>query len=106
MAALFGALAVLQSIVITNKRFAVISPVIMHTVLSFIVGVIKPPTFLDALRPYTNHPALYMDFGGTLDNMTFLPIAALYPIIHCSLSTAIIAFCVFRLVKIKVGNKI
>ncbi len=105
-AALFGALAVLQSVIITNKRFAVISPVIIDIVLSAITGLLKPPTFLNPLKLYVNHLALYSDFGGSLNDMTFSPIAALYPIIHCCLSTVVIAFCVSLLVKCKVGNKI
>ena len=106
MAALFGALAVFQSVVITNKRFAVISPVIMESFLSVITRVLKLPSYLDPIILFNNHLALYKDLGGSLDNVTFSPLAAFYPTIYCCLSLTIIALCVSLLVKIKVGNKI
>lgn len=106
MNAFYAALAVLQSIIITNRRFAIISPMIMELVLSFILGFIRIPSFLDPLVLFENHIRLYKDFGGDLENMTFSPITALYSTIYCAVMLVIIAFAVSRLLKNKVAKKL
>lgn len=106
MAAFYAALAVLQSVAVTNKRFAIISPVIMELLLSLVFGFIDLPSFLDPLVLFENHIRLYRDFGGDVENMTFSMFTAIYPTIYCAILLVIIALTVTSLLKNKVSKKI
>lgn len=106
MAAFYGALAVLQSIIVTNRRFTIISPVIMELLLSFIFGSIGLPSFLNPLVLFENHIGLYMDLGGDLKSMSFSPLVAVYPTIYCAVSLILISFAVLRLLKSKTAKKL
>ena len=106
MTAFYAVFAVFQSVIITNRRLSVISPVIMGLVLSFVSRVIKLPSYLDPLVIFENHLKLYRDFDGSQEIMIFSPITALYPIIYCIVLVMIIAFAVTCVFKYKVSNNI
>lgn len=106
MTAFYAALAILQSIIVTNRRFAIISPVMMELLLSFIFGSIGLPSYLDPLALFTDHLGLYRDFGGDLESISFSPLTAAYPVIYCAVALIAISFAVFLLLKSKVAKEL
>ena len=106
LASFYGMLAALQSVIITDRRFSVISPIIMNAVISFAGSLLRSPAFLDPNAVFSGHTGLYTSFGGSLDNISFSPITALYPLIFCTVTAVLTALCISQLLKIKVEAKI
>lgn len=106
MAAFFAAVAIFQSIVVTNKQLTLISPILIYIVyFSFNIYDILPPL----LNPYVlfrNGYKLYLVFGGREDGSLYSPIAAIYPIIFCTIATVILSLIEIRILHLKMNRSI
>lgn len=106
MASFYAVLAVLQSVLITNKQLTAISPILTYTIMSVIIGGLGLPSFLNPLVLFNNNLKLYMDFGGNIEEKVFSPISAFYPLIFCITSIIISAIIISVILRNKISSKL
>lgn len=106
MAAFFAAVAILQSMIITNKHLTAISPVLVYILyfsfnLFYILPAVANPFVL-----FENGYKLYLVFGGTQDGSLFSPISGIYPIIFCVVISVILALIESKILRTKMNKNL
>ncbi len=105
-AAFYAAVALFQSIIITNRHLTVISPVLLYICyFTFSLAKILP----ELLNPYMlfwNGYRLYRIFGGTEDGSLFSPIAAAYPFIYCAAMLTVLSLAGTKILRVKMNRSI
>lgn len=104
--AFYAAIALFQSMIITNKHLTAISPVLLYICyFTFNLFLILP----ELLNPYVlfwNGFRLYLVFGGTQDGSLFSPIAAAYPFIYCAVMLTALALIGTKILRVKMNRSI
>lgn len=106
MAAFFAVVAIFQSIVVTNKRLTLISPILMYVVyFSFNIYDILP-SLINPFVLFRNGYKMYLVFGGTEDGSLYSPIASIYPIFFFATSTIILSLIGSRVLRLKMDRSV
>lgn len=106
MAAFFAAVAILQSMIVTNKHLTVISPVLVY-ILYFSFNLYKIlPALANPFVLFRNGYKLYLVFGGTEDGSLYSPIAGVYPIIFCAVIITVISLIETKILRLKMNKSI
>lgn len=104
MAAFFSAFSIFQSMLITNKRLTLISPVLIYILyFSFNLFYVLPAV-VNPFVMYWNSYKLYLVFGGTQDGRLFSPFAGIYPLIFTVLITVVLSLLETKLLRYKMNR--
>ncbi len=104
--AFYAAIALFQSMMITNKHLTAISPVLLYICyFTFNLHYILPE-LLDPYVLFWNGFRLYLIFGGTQDGSLFSPIAAAYPFIYSAVMLMILALIGTKILRVKMNRSI
>lgn len=106
MAAFFAVVALLQSMLITNKHLTVISPVLIYIIyFSFNLFYILP-ALVNPFVLFKNGYKLYLVFGGTQDGSLFSPVAAIYPLIFLAVIMTVFPLIEAKILRYKMNKSI
>lgn len=106
MAAFFAVVAVLQSMIITNKPLTVISPVLVYIIyFSFNLFYILP-TLINPFVLFRNGYKLYLVFGGTQEGSLYSPIAGMFPIFFSIVFAVIVSLIEIKVLRSKMNKSI
>ncbi len=106
MSAFFAVIAILQSIVFTNKHLTMISPVLVYIIyFSFNLFYILP-TVVNPFVLFKNGYKLYLVFGGTQDGSLFSPIAGIYPVIFSTIIAVLLSLIESRMLLRKMNKEL
>lgn len=106
MAAFFSTLAILQSMIITNRYLTIISPIFTHMILFSLLGGLKLPTFINPSTLFQNSLKLFLDFGGDINGEIFMPIAAVYPMIYSVSMAIVLSIIEIKVLSFKVNRQL
>lgn len=106
MAAFFATLAILQSMIITNRYLTVISPIFTHMLLFTLLGGFELPSFVNPSILFQNSLKLFLDFGGDINGEIFMPMAAIYPIIYSVGMTIVLSVIEVKILDFKVNRQL
>ncbi len=106
MAAFFAAVAVFQSMIITNRHLTIISPVLVY-ILYFRFNLFYiMPALINPFVLFRNGYKMYLVFGGTEDGSLYSPIAAVYPTIFFAVTIVILSLIESRILRSKMDRRI
>ncbi len=104
--AFYAAIALFQSMIISNKHLTAISPVLLY-ICYFTFNLYDIlPELLDPYVLFWNGFRLYLIFGGTQDGSLFSPIAAAYPFIYSAVMLMILALIGTKILRVKMNRSI
>lgn len=104
--AFYAAIALFQSMIITNKHLTAISPVLLYISYFALNFALFLPELLDPYMLFWNGFRLYIIFGGTQDGSLFSPIAAAYPFIYCAVMLTALALIGTKILRVKMNRSI
>lgn len=106
MAAFFAVVAVLQSMIVTNKPLTVISPVLVYILyFSFNLFYVLP-ALINPFVLFRNGYKLYLVFGGTQEGSLYSPIAGIYPMLFSIVFAVIVSLIEIKLLRSKMNKSI
>lgn len=106
MAAFFAMTAIFQSIIITNKPLAIISPVLVY-ILYFSFNLFNiMPALLNPFVLFRNGYKLYLVFGGTQDGSLYSPIAGIYPMIFSTIIMVVFSLLEAKILRSKMDKSL
>ena len=106
MAGFFAAFSVFQSMIITNRHFTAISPVLMYIFYFAFNLFYILPTVVNPFVLYWNGFKLYLTFGGTQDGNLFSPIAAIYPILFTVVTMMLLSLIEAKILRSKMNKSL
>ncbi len=104
--AFYAAIALFQSMIITNKHLTAISPVLLYICYFALNFALFLPELLNPYMLFWNGFRLYIIFGGTQDGSLFSPIAAAYPFIYSAVMMMILALIGTKILRVKMNRSI
>ncbi len=104
--AFYAAIALFQSMIITNKHLTAISPVLLYICYFALNFALFLPELLNPYMLFWNGFRLYIIFGGTQDGSLFSPIAAAYPFIYCAVMLTALALIGTKILRVKMNRSI
>ena len=105
-AAFFAAVALFQSMIITNKHLTAISPVLLYICYFTLNFYNFIPELLNPYVLFWNGLRLYVIFGGSFDGSLFSPIAAAYPFVYSAMILTILSIISAKLLRNKMNRSI
>ncbi len=105
-AAFYAAIAVFQSMIITNKHLTAISPVLLYICYFTFNFFLILPAVLNPYVLFWNGFKLYLVFGGTQEGSLFSPIAAAYPFIYCAIILIALSLIGTKILRVKMNRSI
>lgn len=106
MGGFFAVLALLQSMVITNKYLTAISPVFIYNVIFGLLGDLRLSSFIDPTVLFTSSLRLFLDFGGDINGELFSAAAAFYPMLYSIVMTAVFALLGIKILRVKLNRQL
>ncbi len=106
MAAFFAAIAIFQSMIVTNKHLTAISPVLVY-ILYFSFNLFNiMPALANPFVLFRNGFKLYLVFGGTPEGSLFSPMAAVYPMVFCTAIMTLLSIIEWKILRVKMNRKL
>lgn len=105
-AAFFAVVAVIQSMIITNRHLTAVSPVLLYILYFSLNLYYITPNLANPYVLFWNGYKLYLIFGGTEDGSLFSPVAGIYPMLYCAVVVTLLSLIGSKILHVKMNKSI